>query len=43
VPPGIEANQEYIYREADTSLYQAKERKNSEAGNLNLVSRTLAA
>ncbi len=42
VSPGMQANQEDIYREADTSLYQAKERKHS-SGNLNLVSRTLAA
>ncbi|NNG11825.1 MAG: GGDEF domain-containing protein, partial [Halobacteria archaeon] len=42
VSPGMEAKQEDIYREADTSLYQAKERKHT-SGSLNLVSRTLAA
>jgi diguanylate cyclase (GGDEF)-like protein len=43
VPPGKSATQEEIYREADTSLYQAKEHKNSGNGRLNLVSCTLAA
>lgn len=43
VPPGLIATQEDIYREADASLYQAKERKNDISGNINMVSRTLAA
>lgn len=43
VPPGLVATQEDIYREADASLYQAKERKNDISGNINMVSRTLAA
>ena len=42
VSPGLQPNQEDIYREADTSLYQAKERKHT-SGRLNVVCRTLAA
>lgn len=43
VPPGKEATQEEIYRAADASLYQAKERKNSGNEDINLISSILAA
>jgi diguanylate cyclase (GGDEF)-like protein len=42
VPPGVGISQHGAYREADIALYEAKDRKASYSGRVNLVMRTLS-
>jgi diguanylate cyclase (GGDEF)-like protein len=41
MPPDAEVRQEYVYREADIALYEAKDRKQEFTGKTNLVNRVL--
>jgi GGDEF domain-containing protein len=41
MPPDATVRQEYVYREADIALYEAKDRKAQFAGSTNVVSRVL--
>jgi diguanylate cyclase (GGDEF)-like protein len=43
VNPDLELAQDAVYREADTALYAAKDRKGQFSGRVNIVSRTLRA
>ena len=43
MPPEAEVRQEYVYREADIALYEAKDRKQEYARRTNLVSRVLTS
>ena len=43
MPPDSTVRQEYVYREADIALYEAKDRKEQLAAETNLVSRVLGS